>query len=45
MINKDIYLNSTSKSIISDGREDLRFENLPICVSETVEENAGCEDC
>ena len=45
IVNKKIYLNSTSKTAIADGIENLRYENLPICVSETVEENASCEDC
>jgi len=45
IINRKVYINSTSKTLMSDGKEDLRYENLPICKSNALPDNPDCEDC
>jgi len=46
LVNRKTYLkNSISETVVGRGKEDLQYENLPICQSDETENLAGCEDC
>lgn len=44
IVHRKVYLNSNSKTLITDGKEDLRYENLPICKSNALPDNPDCDN-